>query len=121
MAISPGQQSGKSAYQVGGAEAVAPIRPGASTSITTATNTVSATATLPVDASGNAYAAYRVTSSASAWICFGSGPATQGAANAWLVTPGMISDLVPPPGTTQLSAILADAIAAGSVGIMGLY
>jgi hypothetical protein len=120
MAITPGAQRGQTPYQVNGAEAVAPVRPGNSTTIVLAT-AVSGTATLPVDPQGNAYAAYRVTASASVWFGFGSGPAVPGTANQWIVSPGAIWDVVPPPGTTQASAIGADAITAASVSIVGLY
>lgn len=120
MAIAAGQQAGKGPYPVGGAEAVAPVRNGNTTTIVLAT-AVSGTATLPVDPQGNAYAAYRFASSVSMWVGFGSGPAVPGTANQWIVSPGAIWDIVPPAGATQVSAIQADAATVGSLSIMGLY
>lgn len=119
MAITPGQQAGKSPYQVAGAEAVAPVRPGNSTAAITPT--ASTTATLPVDPQGNAYAAYRFTASGSIWFGFGSGPATAGGANEFLVTIGIVLDIVPPPGTTQYTAIFDAASTTGSLCCVGLY
>lgn len=119
MAITSGQQAGKAPYQIAGAEATAPVRNG-NTTVGAVSSAANVTVTLPVDPQGNAYAAYRISTSAAMWVCFGSGPAAA-SANAWIVTPGAIWDLVPPPGTTQLSAFPADALTAGSVSVMGLY
>ncbi len=120
MAITAGQQAGKAPLQVGGAEAVAPIRNGNTTTIVLVA-AASVTATLPTDPQGNAYAAFRFTSSSAMWVGFGSGPAVAGTANQWIVAPGAIWDVVPPLGTTQASAIPADALTTGSLSIMGLY
>lgn len=119
MAITAGAQRGRAPYQVNGAEAVAPVALGASASIVTPT--ASATVTLPVDASGNAYAAYRITASGQIWFGFGSGPATAGGANEWLVGPGVAMDIIPPAGATQISAIFDAASTTGSLCIIGLY
>lgn len=121
MAITAGAQRGRAPYQINGAEATAPVALGASAQIVVA-SAVSGTTTLPTDAAGNAYACYRVTSSAAMWFGFGAGPATAGGGNGqWLITPGVIMDIWPPAGATQMSAIPADAVTAGSVSIAGLY
>lgn len=119
MAITAGAQRGKAPYQVNGAEATAPVYLGASASIITPT--ASATATLPTDAAGNSYAAFRFTASGSIWFGFGAGPAVAGAAGTFLITPGMVIDVVPPAGSTQASAIFDAASTAGSLCIVGLY
>lgn len=120
MAITAGSLRGRAPYQVNGAEATAPVAMGASASVILA-SAISGTATLPVDSAGNSYAAYRITSSAALWFGFGAGPATAGGANEWLITPGMIMDVWPPAGATQISAIPADAVTAVSLSVAGLY
>lgn len=119
MAISSGAQRGKAPYQVNGAEAVAPVSPGNSTFA--GTPTASVTALLPVDAQGNAYAAYRFTASGSISFGFGAGPATLNGPNQYLITVGMVLDFVPPPGTTQYSAFFDAASTTGSLCCTGLY
>jgi hypothetical protein len=119
MAISQGAQAGKGPYPVGGAEAVAPVRPGNSTFA--GTPTASTTVNLPVDAQGNAYGAYRFIASGSISFGFGSGPAVVNGANQYLITVGMVLDLVPPPGTTQYTAFFDAASTTGSLCCTGLY
>lgn len=120
MAITAGALRGQSPYSAnGGAEAVAPIRYGASASITTPT--ASATVTLPVDSAGNSYPCYRITSSGSIWWGFGSGPATAGGANEYLSTIGEVQDVMAPTGSTQISAIFDAASTTGSLCIIGIY
>lgn len=119
MAITAGSLRGRAPYQVNGAEATAPVAMGASASIITPA--ASTTVTLPVDSAGNSYAAYRITASGSIWFGFGAGPAVAGAANEWLVTIGMIMDVWPPAGSTQISAIFDAASTTGSLCITGLY
>lgn len=119
MAVSPGVQAGKTPYQVAGAQAVAPVRYGNSAAqVYTATAGV---LTLPTDPQGNAYAAYRIVTSVTAWVCWGAGPAVVNTANEWLQGPGIPQDIVPPVGTTQASVICADSLTAGSISIVGLY
>jgi hypothetical protein len=119
MAITAGSLRGRAPYQVNGAEAVAPVALGASASIITPT--ASATVTLPTDSAGNTYAAYRITASGQIWFGFGSGPATPGGANEWLVGPGVSMDIWPPAGATQISAIFDAVSTTGSLCITGLY
>lgn len=119
MAITPGAQRGRAPYQINGAEAVAPVQLGASANVLTPS--ASATVTLPTDAAGNAYACYRITASGAVWFGFGSGPATPNGANEWLVGPGIVMDIIPPAGATQISAIFDAASTAGSLCITGLY
>jgi hypothetical protein len=119
MAGSACAQAGKTPYQVGGAQGIAPLRYGNSTGAATTTATTVGIA-FPVDPQGNAYAAYRLTASAAVWIGFGAG-ATAAGANEWILTPGTCQDVVPPVGTTQVSFIPADAVTAASVAVTGLY
>lgn len=119
MAITAGAIRGQAPYQVNGAEATAPVRLGASAFL--AAPAASVTVTLPTDTAGNAYAAFRITAAGSAWFGFGSGPATVGGANEWLITPGMLVDVIPPVGSTQLSAILDTGVTTGSVCVVGIY
>jgi hypothetical protein len=120
MAITPGVQAGKTPYQIGGATGIAPVRYGNSAGAAV-TSAVSSTITLPTDPQGNAYAAYRLSASASVWVGWGSGPATATGSNEWIMTGGSVQDLVPPPGTTQVSFIPADAVTAASMAVTGLY
>jgi hypothetical protein len=119
MAITAGAQRGKGPYQVNGAEAVAPVALGASANILTPTGSI--TVTLPVDTSGNAYACYRITASGAIWFGFGSGPASANGANEWLVGPGIVMDIIPPAGATQISAFFDAASTTGSLCITGIY
>jgi hypothetical protein len=120
MAVTPGAQRGKTPYQVNGAEAIAPVQLGNSASLIFAAATT-ATATLPTDPQGNAYPCYRFKASSAQWYCFGSGPAVPGAASTYLIGPGIVEDVFAPAGSTQVSAIPADAVTTGSFSIVGLY
>lgn len=119
MAITAGSQAGRAPYQVNGAEATAPVAMGASAVATTPT--ASTTVTLPKDANSIAYSCYRFTASGNIWFGFGSGPATAGGANEWLITPGMIMDVWALTGSTQFSAIFDAASTTGSLCCTGIY
>ena len=116
MAITAGSLRGRVPYSVPDS---GPIALGASAAIITPT--ASATVTLPVDAAGNAYAAYLITASGQIWFGFGSGPAVAGAANEWLVGPGVVLAVWPPAGSTQISAIFDAVSTTGSLCITGIY
>ena len=121
MAVVAGIQAGKGAYQIGGAQPLAPVRLGVSAGV--AFTASAASVAIPTDAASNAYAAVRLTVSVAAWVAFttGSGAATVAGANCYLIAPGTIWDVIPPPGATTVSAINADAATAGSLGVVGLY
>lgn len=118
MAITPGWQRGSGVFQPAGAEAVAPTRLGNSaSSVYTGT---AVTLTLPTDAQGNAYAAYRFAAACAYWVGYGTA-ATVGGAGCYLVTPGCDLDSVPPVGQTTISVIADTGTTIGSFCVIGLY
>jgi hypothetical protein len=104
MAIVAGVQAGKVPFQIQGATGVAPIRFGASASATALATGTAQQVTIPVDYESGVYAAYQVTASTAIWFCWntGSGAATVGGANCFLITQGSQETIVAPPGATGL-------------------
>ncbi len=123
MAVVAGIQAGKVPFQIQGATGVAPIRFGASAALLAASLTGAVNVALPVDPQGNAYAAYQVTSASPIWFCWttGTGAATVGGANCYLITAGSQETIVAPPGATSVAAIYDTGTTTGSFCIVGLF
>lgn len=104
---------------------------GVSASITTATNAASASIQLPVDAAGNLYSAYLITSNQLAWVNINTAgdAAVAGAANNYLIngqgnpviipvkkiTPALVAG-----ATAQISAI-NDSAATSRICVIGIF
>ena len=111
-------------YQVQGALGIAPVRLGQSASATALAAGTAQTITLPTDPQGNAYAAFIANVSTPVWFCWttGTGNATIGGANCYLLTPSVSFIAIAPPGATAVSVILDTiGVATASVGVAGVY
>ena len=123
MAVIAGVQAGKAPLQIQGALGTAPIRQGASAYIAQANITTPANTALPVDAAGNAYQAYAITASGNVWYAFtnGSGVASAGGANCYLIGLGQPVAVVAPPGATSISFAFDSTSTTGNACVVGLY
>lgn len=102
---------------------------GVAASITTATNAASASIQLPVDAAGNLYSAYLVTSNQLAWVNINTAgdAAVAGAANTYLINGQGLAVVIPVKKqnlvagvTAQISAI-NDSAASSRICVIGIF